>query len=145
MRNSRFKKNKIKYLIFLFINIGIIPYLHAQSIPIGQIGTDDFLRTSQLIGKIDHSYSLTIKPIYYNKVFNKLDSLPTIDSLFLDSLFKCLHDLIIIQLKKKALTMYIPKYVLDKEDKKILNNKTRLNNRINSDINSSTRKCLYLF
>jgi hypothetical protein len=52
----------------------------AQSLPIGQPGTDDMLRVLQLEGKIDASHSFTARPFIYNKQLNREELLNMIDS-----------------------------------------------------------------
>jgi hypothetical protein len=52
----------------------------AQSLPVGQPGTDDMLRVLQLEGKIDASHSFTARPFIYNKQLNRKGLLNMIDS-----------------------------------------------------------------
>ena len=52
----------------------------AQSIPIAQTGMDEILRVLELTGKIDPSNSLTARPFFYQKNFDRTDLLKLIDS-----------------------------------------------------------------
>jgi hypothetical protein len=52
----------------------------AQSLPIGQVGTEDMLRVLQLEGKMDESYSFTARPFIFQKNFHKNDLMQLIDS-----------------------------------------------------------------
>ncbi|MBY0479900.1 MAG: capsule assembly Wzi family protein [Chitinophagaceae bacterium] len=52
----------------------------SQSVPIGQIGTDDMLRVLQLTGKMDESNSFTARPFFYHKGIERKNLLNLIDS-----------------------------------------------------------------
>ncbi len=67
--------------IVLFISIFLITTLNfAQTIPIGQLGTDDMLRVLQINGKIESKYSFTARPFFYNKNLQRNDFLQLLDS-----------------------------------------------------------------
>ena len=69
--------------ILLFFPLFIASFItHAQSIPIGQPGTEDMLRVLQLTGKIDSAHSLTSRPFFYNNSITRKNLLSLIDSSF---------------------------------------------------------------
>ncbi len=65
-----------KLLIFILLTVQV----HSQSVPIGQSGTEDMLRTLQLLGKIDAAQSFTARPFFYNKKITRNDLMQLIDS-----------------------------------------------------------------
>ncbi len=68
----------MKYLLFIIVLIAEQSF--SQSVPIGQVGTDDMLRILQLTGKIDAAQSFTAKPFFYNKFISRNELLNMIDS-----------------------------------------------------------------
>jgi hypothetical protein len=69
----------LKSIILFFIGL-FTQQIIAQTVPIGQVGTDDMLRVLQLTGKIDAAQSFTAKPFFYNKFINRNELLNMIDS-----------------------------------------------------------------
>ena len=68
------------HLRSLFLVLLLTHYSLAQSIPIGQVATDDMLRVLQLTSKIDPAHSLTARPFFYNTSISRMDILHLIDS-----------------------------------------------------------------
>lgn len=69
-------RKKLPLFLLLIIPLSTI----AQSIPIGQAGTEDMLRVLQLSGKLDAGYSFTARPFYFNEKFSRNDLTFLIDS-----------------------------------------------------------------
>lgn len=68
---------KLRFLFFVGL---FVQQITAQTVPIGQTGTDDMLRVLQLTGKIDAAQSFTARPFFYNKFVTRNDLLNLIDS-----------------------------------------------------------------
>ena len=69
LANNAMGKNekKMKKYCFIVVLFFVAFVSRAQSLPIGEVGTEDMLRALQLEGKIDESYSFTARPFIYQK------------------------------------------------------------------------------
>ena len=70
----------MKKYCFIVVLFFVAFVSRAQSLPIGQVGTEDMLRALQLEGKIDESYSFTARPFIYQKNLDRKDLWNLIDS-----------------------------------------------------------------
>ena len=54
----------IKFTIIFVVLIGISSAIHAQSLSVGSVATEDYFRRAQLQGQADTSVSFTVRPVF---------------------------------------------------------------------------------
>jgi hypothetical protein len=60
----------LKLIIACTIAIFIKPSLHAQSLPVGTVGLEDYFRREQLSGNADTNISFTVRPLFLHQINN---------------------------------------------------------------------------
>lgn len=60
-----------KLLVGIYLIIGYISTIHAQSISLNTPGLDEYLRRKQLLGEISGYSSFAIRPLYPVEAFDR--------------------------------------------------------------------------
>lgn len=58
----------LKLIVVCTLTIFIQSYVHAQSLPVGTIGVEDYYRRSQLSGAADTNVSFTVRPLFSGQI-----------------------------------------------------------------------------